>query len=158
MKHADIVSIAIEQFHRQHEMFSFVGVGNEQRFGRTVLLAIVQVQLLHVLIRIADADKRAQLGSLLRFAVAMHFLLSVAPAVAKQVNTRWRTEETFLITIWFLSNLQKSKKIERYFVNLFEKSFYLFKLKFEFLSGIGRFDINFEAAYESIRSNAPQET
>lgn len=61
VKHADVVPAAVEHLHAQHEMLALVGVGDEQRFGRAVLLAVVEVELLHVVVRVADSDEGTKL-------------------------------------------------------------------------------------------------
>lgn len=61
VEQSDVVAIAIEHFHRQHEVLPFVRIRNEQRFRRTILFAIVQVQLLHIVLRITDANECTQL-------------------------------------------------------------------------------------------------
>lgn len=40
---ADVLAVAVEHLHRQHEVFPFVRVGNEQRFGSTVTLLQVSI-------------------------------------------------------------------------------------------------------------------
>lgn len=38
VEHADILAVAVEHFHRQHEMFALVRVGDEERLGRAITL------------------------------------------------------------------------------------------------------------------------
>lgn len=105
VEHANVVAIAIEHFHRQHEMLPFVRVGYEERLGRTVLFAI-EIQLLHVLVTAADANECAQLCPLLALALLQHLLVASPPSAAKQVDAGWGAEETLLIAIGFLGHLQ----------------------------------------------------
>ena len=65
----------------------------------------VQIQLLHVLFAVADANECAQLAALLRLAGPLHLLTLPPPAVAVQVDARRRTEKTLLVTVRLLSNL-----------------------------------------------------
>lgn len=105
VEHADVVPGPVKHLHRQHKVFPLVRVGYEQRLGRTVLLPVVQVQLLHVLVRVADADERAQLRRLLRLALAQHLLLAQPPAVAEQVDAGRRAEEALLVAVGLLGDL-----------------------------------------------------
>lgn len=86
-------------------MLPLVRVGYKERLGRTVLFAI-EIQLLHVLVTAADANKCAQLCPLLALALLQHLLVTSPPSAAKQVNAGWRAEETLLIAIGFLGHLQ----------------------------------------------------
>lgn len=105
IEHTNVVAIAIEHFHRQHEMLPLVRVGYEECLGRTVLFAI-EIQLLHVLVTATDANKCAQLCTLLALALLQHLLIASPPAAAEQINAGWRAEETLLIAIGFLGHLQ----------------------------------------------------
>jgi len=69
------VAVSVEHFHREHKVLPLVRVGDEEGFGRAVLFP-VEVELLHVLVRVADADERAQLRTLLRLAVFQHLFLN----------------------------------------------------------------------------------
>jgi hypothetical protein len=70
----------------------------------------VEVQLLHVLVRVADADEGAQLRGGLRFGsrrsvsrcLALDGLPPPPPSVAIQVDARGRAEESLLVTVRFL--------------------------------------------------------
>jgi len=86
VENADVVSVAVEHFHREHKVLALVRVGDEKRLGRAVLLA-VEVELLHVLVRVADADERAQLRALLGLAVLQHLLLKSAHTNSAPQNT-----------------------------------------------------------------------
>ena len=66
MEDANISAIAVEHFERQHKVFSLVRIRDEQCFGSAIVFAI-EVELLHVLIGISDADEGTQLGALFRF-------------------------------------------------------------------------------------------
>lgn len=99
LKHADVVAAAVEHFHREHKVLALVRVGDVESLCRAVLLAVVQIQLLHILIRIADADESAQLGTLLALALAQHLLLTHPPAVAEEVDARWWAEKPFLVAV-----------------------------------------------------------
>lgn len=99
------MAIAVEHFHRQHKVFALIGIGDEQRFGGAILFAVVQVQLLHILVGVADPDEGAQLRITFGDALAQHVLLSMAPAVAEQVDAGRRTEEALLVAVGFLRHL-----------------------------------------------------
>ena len=72
----------------------------------------VEVELLHILIGIADADESAELRSgfsLCRWGsvgcgFALDGLASPPPSVAVEVDTRRRAEETFLVTVRLLGH------------------------------------------------------
>lgn len=99
------MSRPVEHFNREHKVFSFIRIRNIQSLGGTILLAIVQVQLLHVLIGVADADEGAQLRGLLCLAFAQHLLLTQPPALPEQVDTGWRAEEPLLVAVRLLRHL-----------------------------------------------------
>ena len=44
---ADVLAVAVEHLHRQHEVLPFVRVGDEQRFGSTVTLFQVAISINH---------------------------------------------------------------------------------------------------------------
>ncbi len=66
MEDPNISAVAVEHFQRQHKVFSLVRIRDEQCFGSAVMFAI-EVELLHVLIGVSDADEGTQLGVLFRF-------------------------------------------------------------------------------------------
>lgn len=65
----------------------------------------VEVQLLHVLVGVADADERAQLAALLALAGALHLLALPPPAVAVEVDAGRRAEEPLLVAVRLLRHL-----------------------------------------------------
>lgn len=82
IEHADVVTIAVEHFHREHKMLTLIGIGNEQRLGRAILFAI-QIELLHILIRTADANEGAQLSAMLTLTLLQHLLVTATPTAAE---------------------------------------------------------------------------
>lgn len=63
-----------------------------------------EIELLHFLVRIADADEGTQRCPLFTFSVRNHLFLSLPPAIAHQVYARGRAEEPLFISVRFLSN------------------------------------------------------
>ena len=100
------MSTSVEHLYAQHKVFPFVGVGDEEGFGGAILFAVVEVQLLHVVVRIADADEGAELRGLFTFAFSYHLLLPQSPALAKEVDARRGTEESLFIAVRFLGHLK----------------------------------------------------
>ena len=103
MKHTNIASIAIEHFQRELEVFSLITIRYKEGLGSAVV-ATVEVQLLHVKVRVANSDKSTELGSLLAVSHAQQFLSLVPPAVSVQVDAGRRTEESLLVPVGLLSN------------------------------------------------------
>lgn len=50
VEHADILAVAVEHFHRQHEMFALVRVGDEERLGRAITLFLIQTNQFQFLV------------------------------------------------------------------------------------------------------------
>lgn len=100
------MSTSVEHLYAQHKVFPLVGVGDEESFGSAILFSIVEVQLLHVVVGIADANEGAQLRGLFTFTFSYHLLLPQSPAFAKEVDAwRW-TEESLFIAVRFLGHLK----------------------------------------------------
>lgn len=97
--------VSIEHLHGQHEVFPLIGVRYVQGLSGAVLLAIVKVQLLHVLVGVADANEGAQLGRLLCLTLTQHALAPQPPAIPKKVNARRRAEEALFVAVRFLRDL-----------------------------------------------------
>lgn len=104
VEHADVVSGAVEHFYGEHEVFALVRVGYVEGFRGAVLLAVVEVELLHVLVRVADADEGAELGGLFGFAFAEHLFLAQSPAITEEVYARGRAEEAFFVAVRLLGD------------------------------------------------------
>lgn len=100
------MSAAVEHLHRQHEVFPLVRVRNVKCLGGAILFAVVQIELLHVLVGVADTNKGAKLRGLFGLAVPEHLLLAHPPAVAEQVDAGRRTEESLLVAVRFLSDFR----------------------------------------------------
>ena len=64
MKDADVRPVAVEHLEAEHEVFPLVTVADEEGLGGAVVLP-VEVQLLHLLVGVADADEGAQLAAML---------------------------------------------------------------------------------------------
>lgn len=90
---------AIEHLYAQHKVLSLVGVGDEEGLGGAVLLAVVEVELLHVVVRVADPDEGTELRRLLAFAFADHLLLPHPPALAEEVYAGRGTEEALFVAV-----------------------------------------------------------
>lgn len=99
------MAVPIEHLDGQHEVFSLVRVGYVKGLGGTVLLAVVEVELLHVLVGVADADEGAQLRRLLGLSLAQHALASQPPPITEQVDARRRAEEALLVAVRLLRHL-----------------------------------------------------
>ena len=65
----------------------------------------VQVQLLHLLVAVADADEGTELSALLRLALPLHLLPLLPPAVTVEVDARRGTEESLLVAVGLLGHL-----------------------------------------------------
>ena len=65
MKDADVAAVAVEHLEGQLEMLPLITVTDEEGLGGTVVPP-VEVELLHVQVRVADPDEGAQLAALLR--------------------------------------------------------------------------------------------
>ena len=60
MEHANFVSIGVEHFEGEHEVFSLITIRYEEGLGRAVV-ATVEVQLLHLLVRVSNSNKSTEL-------------------------------------------------------------------------------------------------
>lgn len=67
----------------------------------------LQVEMLHFLLAVSDANKGAGLCLLLRAALSLHLLLLLLPTAAHQVHTRRRAEEPQHDTQHHVMNLNK---------------------------------------------------
>ena len=70
----------------------------------------VEIQLLHVLIRVPNPDERAQLRPLLRLPRPQHLLPLPPPAVAVQIHAGRGAEETLLIPVRLLGDLRLGRE------------------------------------------------
>ena len=80
MEDANVLAVAVKHFHRKHKVFAFVRIGDEKGLCGAITLSrrkklkrlqqwgeemktyfAVEVELLHILIRVADTDESAQL-------------------------------------------------------------------------------------------------
>ena len=73
MKDADVRSVAVEHLEAEHEVFPLVTVADEEGLGGAVVLP-VEVELLHLLVGVADANEGAQLAAVLRLPLGYHLL------------------------------------------------------------------------------------
>ena len=73
MKDANVCSVSIEHLEAEHEVFPLVTVADEEGLGGAVVFA-VEVELLHLLVRVADANECAQLAAVLRLTMRHHLL------------------------------------------------------------------------------------
>ena len=60
MEHSNIPSVAIEHFQGELEVFPLITIRYEESLGRAVV-ATIQVELLHVQIRVSDPNKCTEL-------------------------------------------------------------------------------------------------
>lgn len=100
------MTIPIEHLDGQHKVFSFVGVRYVEGLSGAVLLAIVEVKLLHVLVGVADADEGTQLRGLLRLTLAQHALAPQPPSVPEQVDAGWWAEEALFVAVRLLGHFR----------------------------------------------------
>ena len=80
------------------------GTRTLSRFRTTAHLA-VEVELLHVLVGVADTDEGAELRSLLGLPCPRHLLPLLPPSVAVEVDAGRRTEEALLVAVGLLRHL-----------------------------------------------------
>ena len=91
-------------------MLPLVAVGDEEGFRGAVVLSI-QVQLLHLLVGVADADEGAQLRVVLRGAGAVQLLPLALPALAVEVDARRRAEEPLFVAVGLLRDLREEHRV-----------------------------------------------
>lgn len=106
VEHADVVSRPVEHLHRQHEVLPLVGVGYVQSFGGAVLFAVVEVQLLHVVVGVPYADEGAELGRLIGVSVPEHLFVAETPPFAEEIDAGGRAEEAFFVAVGLLGDLR----------------------------------------------------
>ena len=104
MEDPDVGAVPVEHLQREHEVLPLVRVRYEERLRGAVVLPI-EVELLHVLVRVADADEGAELRTLLRFSCPLHLLPLPPPSVAVEIDAGGRTEEALLVAVGLLGHL-----------------------------------------------------